>query len=61
MNLNGIAFAGTVGNDQLIGPVPGLKITMHLDLSLYYQNQFYQFVIIKHNQVRILPEITDKK
>jgi hypothetical protein len=58
---NGIPFAGTVGNDRLVSPVTGPEITVHLDLPLYYQNQFYQFVIVKHNQVRILPEITDKK
>ena len=56
-----IHFVGTVGNDRLINHVDGPEITIHLDLPLRYQDQYYQFIIVKHNQVRILPQIIDKK
>jgi hypothetical protein len=58
---NGIPFVGTVGNDRLINHVDGPEITVHLDLPIRYQDQSYRFVIVRHNQVRKLPEITDKK
>ena len=58
---HGIPFVGTVGNDRLINHVDGPEINIHLDLPLRYQDQYYQFIIVKHNQVRILPQITNKK
>lgn len=58
---NGIPFVGTVGNDRLINHVDGPEITVHLDLPIYSQGQCYRFIIVRHNQVRKLPEITAKK
>ena len=58
---NGIPFVGTVGNDRLINHTDGPEITVHLDLPIYLQDQSYRFVIVKHKQVRKLPQITDKK
>ena len=58
---NSIPFVGTVGNDRLINHTDGPEITVHLDLPIYLQDQSYRFVIVKHKQVRKLPQITDKK
>jgi hypothetical protein len=58
---NGIPFVGTVGNDRLINHVDGPEITIHLDLPIRYQDQSYRFVIVRHKQVRKLPQISDKK
>lgn len=58
---NGIPFVGTVGNDRLINHVDGPEITVHLDLPIYIQDQSYRLIVVKHKQVRKLPEITDKK
>jgi hypothetical protein len=58
---NKIPFVGSVGNDRKINDITGPEVTVHLDLPLRYQDQYYQFIIVKHNQLRILPQITDKK
>lgn len=58
---NRIPFAGTVGNDRLINLIDGAEIIVHLDLPVHYQDQSYQIITVKHDQVRKLPEITDKK
>lgn len=58
---NRIPFAGTVGNDRLVNLIDGAEIVVHLDLPVQYQDQSYQIITVKHDQVRKLPEITDKK
>lgn len=58
---NRIPFAGTVGNDRLVNLIDGAEIIVHLDLPVQYQDQSYQIITVKHDQVRKLPEITDKK
>jgi hypothetical protein len=58
---NRIPFVGTVGNDRLVNQTDGPEITVHLDLPIRYQDQFYRIVFVQHNQVRKLSEITVKK
>jgi hypothetical protein len=51
---NKIPVTGTVGNDRLVSEVVGPEVTVHLDLPVQYQGQIYQFVIVKHSDIRLL-------
>lgn len=49
---NRIPFVGTVGNDRKINDVTGPEVTVHLDLPLQYQGQVYNFLVVKHLDIR---------
>ena len=51
---NGIPFVGTVGNDRLVNNTNGPEITVHLDLPVQYQNNIYRYIIVNHNDVKLL-------
>jgi hypothetical protein len=53
---NGIPFAGTVGNDTLISPAEGPRISIHLDLPIKYEGTVKNVVIVKHRDVRRMKE-----
>jgi len=53
---NGIPFAGTVGNDTLISPVEGPRISIHLDLPIRYDGAVKNVIIVKHKDVRRMKE-----
>ena len=52
-----IPFVGTVGNDRLINHVTGPEVTIHLDLPIKYQDKIYNFIIVKHKDIRRLKEL----
>ena len=49
---NRIPFVATVGNDRKINNITGPEVTVHLDLPLQYQGQVYNFLIVKHRDIR---------
>lgn len=49
---NRIPFVGTVGNDRKINDITGPEVTVHLDLPLQYQGQVYNFLIVKHRDIK---------
>ncbi len=51
---NRIPITGTVGNDRLINNADGPEVTVHLDLPVQYQNKTYQFIIVKHKDIKLL-------
>lgn len=51
-NWNRIPFVGTVGNDRKINDITGPEVTVHLDLPLQYQGQVYNFLIVKHRDIK---------
>ena len=53
---NGIPIAGTVGNDTLISPVEGPRISIHLDLPIKYESVVKNVVIVKHKDVKRMKE-----
>ena len=53
---NGIPFAGTVGNDTLISPVEGPRISIHLDLPIRLDGETKTVIIVKHRDVRRMKE-----
>ena len=53
---NRIPFAGSVGNDTLISPVEGPRISIHLDLPIKYEGAVKNVVIVKHRDVRRMKE-----
>jgi hypothetical protein len=57
---NKIPFVGSVGNDTLINESEGPRISIHLDLPIKYANQTHTVIIVKHKDVRRLPEIKDE-
>jgi hypothetical protein len=52
-----IPFVGTVGNDRLINHTVGPEVTIHLDLPFKYQDKIYNFIIVKHKDIRRLKEL----
>ena len=53
---NDIPFAGTVGNDTLISPVEGPRISIHLDLPIKYEGIVKTMLIVKHKDVKRMKE-----
>jgi hypothetical protein len=50
---NKIPFVGTVGNDRLLNERDGPEITIHLDLPIKYMDKVYNFIIVKHKDVKV--------
>lgn len=51
---NRIPITGTVGNDRLVNHTDGPEVTVHLDLPVQYQNKTYQFIVVKHKDIKLL-------
>jgi hypothetical protein len=51
---NKIPFVGTVGNDTLISEIEGPRITIHLDLPIKHDKVLYNFIIVKHKDIKLL-------
>lgn len=49
---NKIPFVGSVGNDRQLNDRDGPEITIHLDLPIKYQNKVYNFIIVKHKDIK---------
>jgi len=49
---NKIPFVGTVGNDRLLNERDGPEITIHLDLPIKFKDTIYNFIIVKHKDVK---------
>ena len=59
---NKIPFTGSVGNDRLINYTDGPEVTIHLDLPFKYKNVIYQYLIVKHKDIKqTLKELKDIK
>lgn len=54
---NKVPFVGTVGNDRKINDIDGPEITIHLDLPILVDKKPKMFIIVKHKDVRRLPEL----
>lgn len=55
---NKIPFVGTVGNDRLINHIDGPEVTVHLDLPVKFKETIYQFLIVKHKDIKPLKELS---
>ena len=53
---NRIPFAGTVGNDALISPMEGPRISIHLDLPIRLEGVVKNVIIVKHRDIRRMKE-----
>lgn len=49
---NKIPFVGTVGNDRLISERDGPEITIHLDLPIKFKDKVYNFIVVKHKDIK---------
>jgi hypothetical protein len=52
----GIPFAGTVGNDTVISPAQGPRISIHLDLPIRLEGVVKNVIIVQHQDVRRMKE-----
>lgn len=43
---HGVPFVGTVGNDTLISPVQGPRVSVHLDLPLKYNDKVNSVIFV---------------
>jgi hypothetical protein len=53
---NKIPFAGTVGNDTLISPAEGPRISVHLDLPIKYDGAVKNVIIVSHKDIKRMKE-----
>ena len=53
---NGIPFAGTVGNDTLISPAEGPRISIHLDLPIQHEGVTKNVIIVQHQDIQRMKE-----
>ena len=53
---NKIPFVGTVGNDTLVSPEEGPRISIHLDLPIHLTGRQYSVIIVTHKDVKLLKE-----
>lgn len=49
---NKVPFIGSVGNDRLINNINGPEITIHLDLPIKVAGKVYNFIIVKHKDIK---------
>jgi hypothetical protein len=54
---NKIPFVGSVGNDRLINHTVGPEVTIHLDLPIKHKDTVYNFIIVKHKDIKRLKEL----
>jgi hypothetical protein len=52
----GIPFAGTVGNDTVISPAQGPRISIHLDLPIRLEGVVKNVIIVQHRDIRRMKE-----
>ena len=53
---HGIPFAGTVGNDTVISPAEGPRISIHLYLPIKHEGVVKNVVIVKHRDIQRMKE-----
>jgi hypothetical protein len=53
---NKIPFIGSVGNDTVINPIEGPRISIHLDLPIRYKDNIHRVIIVKHKDIKLLKE-----
>ena len=53
---HGIPFAGSVGNDTLLSPVQGPRISIHLDLPIRLEGVVKNVIIVQHRDIRRMKE-----
>jgi hypothetical protein len=54
---NDIPFMGTIGNDTQLNPADGPYVTVHLDLPIMFEKKINNVIIVKHKNIKRLPEI----
>ena len=54
---NKIPFVGTVGNDTLVSPDLGPRVSVHLDLPLQLTEGTKSVIIVKHKDIKPLKEL----
>lgn len=54
---NKIPFVGTVGNDRKINDITGPEVTIHLDIPIKLKDKIYNFIIVKHKDIKRLKEL----
>lgn len=57
---NKIPFVGTVGNDTVISLEEGPRISVMPDLPIVFEDKIRSVIIVKHKDIRRLPEWTDE-
>lgn len=53
---NRIPFVGSVGNDTVINPTDGPRITIHLDLPIRIDGYNHNILVVKHQDIKRLKE-----
>jgi len=51
---NKIPFVGTVGNDTVISEEEGPRISVHLDLPIFFEDLYRSIIICNHQQVKLI-------
>lgn len=57
---NKIPFMGTVGNDTVISLEEGPRITITVDLPIFFNDTLNSVIVCKHKDIRRLNELSEK-
>ena len=49
---NQIPFRGTVGNDTEISETEGPRVSVHVDLPIYFNDRVHTFVIVRPSELK---------
>ena len=58
---NNIPFVGTVGNDNMISELEGPRVSVFLDLPIYFENKLHSVIFVKQKQIKRLKSMDDEE
>ena len=58
---NKIPFVGSVGNDSVISLEQGPRISVLVDLPIWYDEKIYNVIIVKHKDIKLLKDFSNEE
>ena len=58
---NKIPFIGSVGNDTVISELEGPRISILVDLPIWYDEKAHSVIIVKHKDIKPLKDFSDEE
>ncbi len=51
---NKIPFVGTVGNDNMVSEIEGPRVSIHLDLPIFYKDKVHTIIFVGQKDIKRL-------
>ena len=56
---NKIPFIGTVGNDNMVSELEGPRVSIFLDLPIYFEDKLHRVIFVKQKDIKRLKSMDD--